>query len=125
MTFSTIQHQHHLCNTLPANAELAHPAMPCLEVFPVLCRPDDVAQHGNQPRPPWYGRDALLPDFSSDDSLVFALYDRNTRMLVFLVAIISMNLLNNAFWTSVVIRNTTSYGPCIAENPPFTAVYLA
>jgi len=67
----------------------------------------------------------LSPVSHSVDSLVFALYDRNTRMLVFLVAVVSLNSLNSTFWVSKAILNMTSFGPCMVENPPFTIVYLA
>ena len=70
---------------------------------------------------------ALSPPLLSPPliALVFALYNRNTRLLAFLATVIILNFFNNAFWTFRGIRRTTSVGPCIAENPPFWAVYLA
>ena len=67
----------------------------------------------------------LSPRFFSADSLVVALYNRNTRMLSFLVVVISLNFINSAFWASMMIHKTVSIGPCVAEKPPLTTVYLA
>ena len=67
----------------------------------------------------------LSPFSPSVGCSVFALYDRNTRILAFLISVISLSLLNTAFWMSMGIQNMRFSGPCIMENPPFTAVYLA
>jgi len=46
-------------------------------------------------------------------------------MLVFLVAVVSLNCLNATFWVSKAILNMKLFGPCMVENSPFTFVYLA